>query len=49
MLAERIVASQTHTEKSKAPLLINSCEFDDQFPPSFAEMADGKFASFVPG
>lgn len=43
------ISSQTYVEKSKAPLLINSCEFDERFPPSLAETADGKFASFTPG
>jgi hypothetical protein len=44
-----VVASQTYIEKSKAALLINSCEFDDAFPLSLAKTADEKFANFVPG
>jgi len=44
-----VVASQTYIEKSKAALLINSCEFDDAFPLSFANTADEKFAEFGPG
>jgi dienelactone hydrolase len=40
---------QTYIAKSKAPLLINSCEEDDAFPKAFAETADQKFASFAPG
>jgi hypothetical protein len=47
--AERIVASQAYTEKGQALLLINICEFDEQLPPSFSEMADEKFASFAHG
>jgi len=39
----------TYIAKSKAPLLINSCEFDDPFPPSLAKTADEKFANFAPG
>jgi dienelactone hydrolase len=39
----------TYVEKSKAPLLINSCEDDGAFPKSFAEAADKKFAGFSPG
>jgi len=39
----------TYVEKSRAPLLINSCEFDDSFPPSLGEIADEKFANFGPG
>jgi hypothetical protein len=46
--AERIVASQTYIEKSKAPLLIDSCKFDEQFPLSFAETADKKLAVWYP-
>jgi len=38
-----------YVEKSKAPLLINSCEDDSAFPKPFAEAADEKFASFGPG
>jgi len=44
-----VVAPQTYIAKSKAPLLINSCEFDDPFPPSLAKTADEKFANFAPG
>ena len=43
------VASQTYVEKSKAPLLINSCEDDGLFPKSMGETADKTFASFAPG
>ncbi|KAI0252938.1 Alpha/Beta hydrolase protein [Lactifluus subvellereus] len=39
----------TYIEKSRAPLLINSCEFDARFPEEFANLADEKFASFAPG
>jgi len=38
-----------YIEKSKAPLLINSCEFDTRFPKPFADLADEKFANFAPG
>ena len=44
-----LIPSQTYIAKSKAPLLINSCELDDAFPKSFAETADQKFATFAPG
>src|ERR1700679_1635228 len=44
-----VIPSQTYISKSKAPLLINSCEFDEAFPKSFAETADQKFANFAPG
>jgi dienelactone hydrolase len=43
------ISSQNYTGKSKAPLLINSCEEDNAFPKDFAEAADKKFASFAPG
>ena len=43
------MASQTYIEKSKAPLLINSCEVDERFPKPFADLADKKFANFAPG
>ena len=43
------ILSQTYTSKSKAPLLINSCEIDELFPKSFAEATDNKFANFAPG
>jgi len=39
----------TYVQKSTAALLINSCEFDDAFPLSFAQTADEKFANFAPG
>ncbi|KAH9958031.1 Alpha/Beta hydrolase protein [Russula dissimulans] len=39
----------TYVKKSKAPLLINSCEFDDLFPPPLAAKADEKFKDFAPG
>jgi len=38
-----------YVEKSKAPLLINTCEDDELFPKAMAEEADKKFASFAPG
>ena len=44
-----IIPSQTYIEKSKAPLLINTCEVDDMFPKTIAETADKKFANFAPG
>ncbi|KAI9454367.1 alpha/beta-hydrolase [Russula earlei] len=43
------VASQIYIAKSKAPLLINSCEFDELFPLSLGKTADEKFANFAPG
>ncbi|KAI0305247.1 alpha/beta-hydrolase [Multifurca ochricompacta] len=36
-------------EKSKAPLLLNTCEFDPLFPNDLALKADAKFASYAPG
>ncbi|KAH9998000.1 dienelactone hydrolase endo-1,3,1,4-beta-D-glucanase [Russula vinacea] len=39
----------TYIEKSKVPILINSCEEDNTFPKSFAEAADKKFEGFAPG
>ncbi|KAH9174743.1 alpha/beta-hydrolase [Lactarius sanguifluus] len=39
----------TYLAKSKAPLLINSCEIDQQFPKEFAATTDEKFAKFEPG
>lgn len=42
-------ASQIYIEKSKVPLLINSCEDDEMFPKSAGELADKKFANFAPG
>ncbi|KAI0263057.1 chlorocatechol-degradation protein [Gloeopeniophorella convolvens] len=39
----------TYVEKSKAPLLINSCEVDGQFPKEKQEKADAVFAGFAPG
>ncbi|KAH9174740.1 alpha/beta-hydrolase [Lactarius sanguifluus] len=39
----------TYLAKSKAPLLINSCEIDQQFPKELAETTDEKFAKFEPG
>ncbi|KAH8998162.1 chlorocatechol-degradation protein [Lactarius akahatsu] len=39
----------TYLTKSKAPLLINSCEIDAQFPKEFAATTDEKFAKFEPG
>jgi len=39
----------TYVQKSKVPLLINSCEEDDAFPKPVAETADKKFANFAPG
>ena len=44
-----VIRSQTYIAKSKAPLLINSCEEDGAFPKPFAEAADQKFANFAPG
>jgi dienelactone hydrolase len=44
-----VIPSQTYIAKSKAPLLINSCEDDGSFPKSFAETADQKFSNFAPG
>jgi len=38
-----------YIEKSKAPLLINSCEDDEMFPKCAGEAADKKFANFAPG
>jgi len=39
----------TYVEKSKAPLLLNSCEVDPLFPKELAETTDKKFAIFEPG
>lgn len=39
----------TYLAKSKAPLLVNSCEFDPQFPKDLAATTDEKFAKFEPG
>ncbi|KAI0301262.1 Alpha/Beta hydrolase protein [Russula brevipes] len=39
----------SYIKRSRAPLLINSCEFDDAFPPPLAQSADEKFANFAPG
>jgi len=39
----------TYLEKSKAPLLVNSCETDTQFPKEFAETTDKAFAKFEHG
>ena len=44
-----VIPSQTYIAKSRAPILINSCEDDGAFPKSFAETADQKFANFAPG
>jgi dienelactone hydrolase len=44
-----VIPSQTYTAKSKAPLLINSCDDDGAFPKDFAEASDQKFANFAPG
>ncbi|KAH9057910.1 alpha/beta-hydrolase [Lactarius deliciosus] len=38
-----------YIEKSKAPLLVNSCEVDPPFPKELAESTDKKFAKFEPG
>jgi len=38
-----------YVKKSKAPLLINSCEHDEAFPKSVADTGDKTFASFAPG
>jgi len=38
-----------YIEKSNAPLLLNSCEFDDFFPQSMSQSSDEKFANFKPG
>jgi dienelactone hydrolase len=40
---------QLYVEKSKAPLLLNSCEIDPLFPKELAETTDQKFAKFEPG
>ncbi|KAH9055664.1 hypothetical protein EDB87DRAFT_1292626 [Lactarius vividus] len=40
---------QIYTEKSNAPLLVNSCEVDPPFPKELAETTDEKFAKFEPG
>ncbi|KAF8271806.1 alpha/beta-hydrolase [Lactarius quietus] len=39
----------TYVKKSKAPLLLNSCEFDELFPNEMALATDEKFAKFEPG
>ncbi|KAH9174738.1 chlorocatechol-degradation protein [Lactarius sanguifluus] len=38
-----------YVEKSKAPLLLNSCEHDELFPPALALTTDEKFSNFEPG
>jgi len=43
------IMMQTYIAKSKAPLLINSCEIDPQFPQEFAKTADEKFAKYEHG
>jgi dienelactone hydrolase len=43
------ISRQIYVEKSKAPLLINSCEDDEMFPKSAGEAADKTFANFGPG
>ncbi len=40
---------QIYVEKSKAPLLLNSCEHDPMFPKELAETTDEKFTKFEPG
>ena len=40
---------QEYVEKSKAPLLFNSAEFDVLFPKALVEATDKKFANFGPG
>ena len=40
---------QDYVEKSKAPLLLNSCEFDETFPKQLIESSDAKFEGFEPG
>jgi len=39
----------TYLAKSKAPLLVNSCENDSRFPKEFAETTDEKFAKYEHG
>jgi len=39
----------TYVNGSKAPLLVNSCETDAQFPKEFATATDEKFATFKHG
>ncbi|KAH8998159.1 chlorocatechol-degradation protein [Lactarius akahatsu] len=38
-----------YVKKSKAPLLLNSCEHDELFPPALALTTDEKFSNFEPG
>jgi hypothetical protein len=40
---------QKYVATAKAPLLINSCEFDSQFPPESQAVSDKIFANFGPG
>jgi len=40
---------ENYVAKSKAPLLINSCTVDTQFPPEAGDIADKIFAKFGPG
>ncbi|KAJ7362833.1 Alpha/Beta hydrolase protein [Mycena albidolilacea] len=40
---------EKYVATAKAPLLINSCEFDSQFPPESQAVSDKIFASFGPG
>ncbi|KAF8271804.1 dienelactone hydrolase endo-1,3,1,4-beta-D-glucanase [Lactarius quietus] len=44
-----ISVSVIYLAKSKAPLLVNSCETDSQFPKEFAETTDEKFAKYEHG
>jgi len=40
---------EKYISDSKAPLLINSCTFDEQFPIASQDKADELFAKFAPG
>ncbi|ESK84748.1 dienelactone hydrolase endo- -beta-d-glucanase [Moniliophthora roreri MCA 2997] len=40
---------EKYVSSSKAPLLINSCTIDEQFPPESQAKADEVFKSFAPG
>ena len=40
---------QDYVKKCKAPLLLNSCEFDPLFPAELAKATDEKFTGFGPG
>ena len=40
---------QQYRDEAKVPLLINSCEVDNQFPPEFQAKTDEILKGFAPG